>query len=58
MEEEEDAILLNSLGVTSANPEDIERNILEKVTIILFNELFSFLNIFIIVIYSAFCIMF
>ncbi|CAO2826600.1 unnamed protein product [Amaranthus hypochondriacus] len=32
MEEEEDAILLNSLGVTSANPEDIERNILEKAT--------------------------
>ncbi|GAB2298415.1 hypothetical protein Dimus_032480 [Dionaea muscipula] len=32
MEEEEDAVLLNSLGVTSANAEDIERNILEKVT--------------------------
>ncbi|KAH9625999.1 hypothetical protein KSS87_016812 [Heliosperma pusillum] len=31
MEEgEEDAILLNSLGVTSANPEDIERHILDK----------------------------
>ncbi|GMH02332.1 hypothetical protein Nepgr_004171 [Nepenthes gracilis] len=30
MEEEEDAILLNTLGITSANPEDIERNILEK----------------------------
>lgn len=33
MEEEEDAFFLNSLGVTSANPEDIERDILEKVTI-------------------------
>ncbi|KAJ8440817.1 hypothetical protein Cgig2_000705 [Carnegiea gigantea] len=32
MEEEEDAILLNSLGVTSANPEDIERDILDKAT--------------------------
>ncbi|XP_021770157.1 protein CHROMATIN REMODELING 8-like isoform X1 [Chenopodium quinoa] len=30
MEEEEDTILLNSLGVTSVNPEDIERNILHK----------------------------
>lgn len=34
MEEEEDAILLNSLGVTSANPDDIERDILNKVTIL------------------------
>ncbi|KAL5561931.1 hypothetical protein UlMin_031678 [Ulmus minor] len=32
MEEEEDRILLRSLGVTSANPEDIERNILSKAT--------------------------
>lgn len=32
MEEEEDAVLFNSLGVTTANPEDIERNIIEKVT--------------------------
>ncbi|GAB4830543.1 Protein CHROMATIN REMODELING 8 [Ancistrocladus abbreviatus] len=31
MGEEEDAILLNSLGVTSANPEDIERDIFEQV---------------------------
>ena len=31
MEEEEDRIFLNSLGVTSANPEDIERDLLEKV---------------------------
>ncbi|XVF72024.1 hypothetical protein PTKIN_Ptkin12aG0088200 [Pterospermum kingtungense] len=31
MEEEEDRILLSSLGVTSANPEDIERDILAKV---------------------------
>ncbi|OMP11122.1 SNF2-related protein [Corchorus olitorius] len=30
MEEEEDRILLSSLGVTSANPEDIERDILAK----------------------------
>lgn len=29
-DEEEDAILFNSLGVTSANPEDIERDILQK----------------------------
>ncbi|KAL0437357.1 UNVERIFIED_CONTAM: DNA excision repair protein CSB [Sesamum radiatum] len=29
-EEEEDRVLLSTLGVTSANPEDIERNILEK----------------------------
>ncbi|KAG8370817.1 hypothetical protein BUALT_Bualt13G0022900 [Buddleja alternifolia] len=29
-EDEEDRVLLNSLGVTSANPEDIERDILEK----------------------------
>lgn len=31
MEEEEDRILLNNLGVTSANPEDIERDLLEEV---------------------------
>ncbi|KAK7393386.1 hypothetical protein VNO78_21939 [Psophocarpus tetragonolobus] len=30
MEEEEDRILLTSLGVKSANPEDIERDVLEK----------------------------
>ncbi|KAJ8899354.1 hypothetical protein K2173_018328 [Erythroxylum novogranatense] len=30
MEEDEDALLLSSLGVTSANPEDIERDVLEK----------------------------
>lgn len=30
MEEDEDRILLSSLGVTSANPEDIERNILSQ----------------------------
>ncbi|KAL0390903.1 UNVERIFIED_CONTAM: protein CHROMATIN REMODELING 8 [Sesamum calycinum] len=29
-EDEEDRVLLSTLGVTSANPEDIERNILEK----------------------------
>ncbi|PIN05063.1 Transcription-coupled repair protein CSB/RAD26 (contains SNF2 family DNA-dependent ATPase domain) [Handroanthus impetiginosus] len=29
-EEEEDRVLLSTLGVTSANPEDIERGILEK----------------------------
>ncbi|KAL8029145.1 hypothetical protein ABFX02_14G209200 [Erythranthe guttata] len=29
-EEEEDRVLLSALGVTSANPEDIERDILEK----------------------------
>ncbi|XP_058094603.1 protein CHROMATIN REMODELING 8-like isoform X2 [Magnolia sinica] len=31
MEEEEDKLLLSSLGVTSANPEDIERGILTEV---------------------------
>ena len=31
MEENEDRILLSSLGVTSANPEDIERDILAAV---------------------------
>ena len=31
MEEDEDRILLSSLGVTSANPEDIERGILSEV---------------------------
>ncbi|XP_059297938.1 protein CHROMATIN REMODELING 8 [Lycium ferocissimum] len=31
-EEEEDKILLSSLGVTSANPEDIERDVLDKAT--------------------------
>lgn len=31
-EEEEDRVLLSTLGVTSANHEDIERDILEKVT--------------------------
>ncbi|XP_062080234.1 protein CHROMATIN REMODELING 8 [Humulus lupulus] len=30
MEEDEDRILLSSLGITSANPEDIERNILSE----------------------------
>nr|KYP74161.1 DNA repair protein rhp26 [Cajanus cajan] len=30
MEEEEDRILLSTLGVKSANPEDIERHVLEK----------------------------
>jgi len=42
MEEEEDRILLCSLGVKSANPEDIERDVLEKVYIISFC-LFTFL---------------
>ncbi|XP_027364037.1 protein CHROMATIN REMODELING 8 isoform X2 [Abrus precatorius] len=32
MEEEEDRILLSRLGVKSANPEDIERDVLEKVS--------------------------
>lgn len=32
MEEDEDRDLLSSLGVTSANPEDIERNILSEVS--------------------------
>lgn len=31
MEEEEDRLLLSSLGVTSANPEDIERDVLAAV---------------------------
>lgn len=34
MEEEEDRAWLSSLGVTSANPEDIERDILAKVSLI------------------------
>lgn len=37
MEEEQDRILLSSLGVKSANPEDIERHVLEKVIPILFH---------------------
>ena len=31
MEEDEDAILLTSLGVKSANPQDIERDVLVEV---------------------------
>jgi len=31
MEEEQDRILLSTLGVQSANPEDIERHIFDKV---------------------------
>lgn len=31
MEEDEDRVLLSSLGITSANPEEIERNILSEV---------------------------
>lgn len=39
MEEDEDRILLSSLGVTSANPEDIERNILSQVhSLFLFSD--------------------
>lgn len=33
MEEDEDRILLSSLGVTSANPDDIERDVLAAVLI-------------------------
>ncbi|KAJ4834290.1 hypothetical protein Tsubulata_028300 [Turnera subulata] len=32
MEEDDETILLNSLGVTSANPDDIERDVLAKAT--------------------------
>lgn len=32
MGEDEDRSLLSSLGVTSANPEDIERDVLEEVS--------------------------
>lgn len=32
MEEDEDRLLLSSLGVTSANPEDIERDVLAVVS--------------------------
>lgn len=32
MEEDEDRILLNSLGIASANPEDIERDVLAEVS--------------------------
>ena len=35
MEEDEDRVLLSSLGVTSANPEDIERDILSQVLILI-----------------------
>lgn len=31
MEEDEDQFLLSSLGVTSANPEDLEQTILDEV---------------------------
>lgn len=31
MKVDEDSVLLSSLGVTSANPEDIERAVLEEV---------------------------
>jgi DNA excision repair protein ERCC-6 len=31
MAEDEDRVLLSSLGITSANPEDIERDILAEV---------------------------
>lgn len=31
MEEDEDKFLLSSLGVTSANPEDLEQTILDEV---------------------------
>lgn len=40
MEEDEDRILLSGLGVTSANPEDIERNILSEVILFVFIYLF------------------
>jgi len=33
MEEDEDQFLLSSLGVTSANPEDLEQKILDEVNI-------------------------
>lgn len=36
MAEEEDRILLRSLGVTSANPEDVEREILAGVLALVF----------------------
>lgn len=32
MEEDEDRILLRNLGVSSANPEDIERNVISEVS--------------------------
>lgn len=35
MEEDEDRILLSSLGVTSANPADIEQTILDEVILFL-----------------------
>lgn len=34
MEEDEDRFLLSSLGVTSANPEDIEQTILDEVILL------------------------
>lgn len=43
-EEEEDRVLLNALGVTSANPEDIERDIIEKV-VFLYYMLFPCLDL-------------
>ena len=39
MEEEEDRIFLNSLGVTSANPEDIERDLIEEVMTGVFSKI-------------------
>lgn len=48
-EEEEDRVLLTTLGVTSANPEDIERDILDKVVHLphLFSSFFPFLCVYV-----------
>ena len=44
-EDEEDKALLSSLGITSANPEDIERDILEEVLFSNSVDYFSFLHV-------------
>jgi hypothetical protein len=45
MEEDEDRILLNSLGIASANPEDIERDVIAEVSAFTFLEFFYFYGI-------------
>lgn len=54
-EEEEDRVLLSSLGVTSANPEDIERDILAKVVNV-YHTRFVFVIVNILFIYFLFFI--
>lgn len=56
-QEEEDNAFLSSLGVTSANPEDIERDVLQQVLIRSISKIFLFLpkvNVYVFV-ESTFC---